>query len=99
MSVLEARWAPGRARRCRIVGSDVPDIDEQLPAVRQCDTERVDDALGQVKLAEDLDVDNLGVGDQQAAQHAARVISRGCLGLAGVIWGRHATFDRTDSSP
>jgi hypothetical protein len=24
------------------------------------------------------------------------MIGRGCLGLAGVIRGRHATFDRTD---
>ena len=54
-------------RRRRVVGSDVPDVDEQLPAVRQCHTERVDDPLGQVKLAEDLDVDDLRVGDQKAA--------------------------------
>src|SRR5262250_2181101 len=82
-----------------IMGSDVADVDEQLPAVGQDDPERVDDPLGQVKLAEDLDVDDLRVGHQKAAQNAARMIGRGCLWLAGVIRGRHATFDQTDLPP
>ena len=40
-----------------------------------------------------------GVGDQKAAQHAPRMIGREGLGLAGVIRGRHATFDQTDLPP
>jgi hypothetical protein len=74
--------------------SDIPDVDEQFPAVGQHDAQRVNDPFWQVKLAKYFDVDDLGVGDQEAAQHAAGVIGRGRLALGGVIHGRHAAFDR-----
>ena len=83
-----------------IVTSDVPHVDEQLAAVWQHDAQRVDDSLGQVKLAEDLDIDDFRVGNQKSAQYAARVIGwKSRLGLSGVIRGRHATFDRLDLRP
>jgi hypothetical protein len=82
------------------VTSDVPHVDEQLAAVWQHDAQRVDDSLGQVKLAEDLDIDDFRVGNQKSAQYAARVIGwKSRLGLSGVIRGRHATFDRLDLRP
>lgn len=57
-----------------IVTSDVPHVDEQLAAVWQHDAQRIDDSLGQVELAEDLDIDDFRVGNQKSAQYAARVI-------------------------
>jgi hypothetical protein len=47
--------------------SDVSYVDEQLAAIRQYDTQRVDDPVGQVKLTEDLNVDDFWVGDEKAA--------------------------------
>ena len=60
---------PGSAR-ARHHGSDIAHVDKQFPAVRQNDAQRVDDPFACVQLAEDLDVNDLGVGDQQAAQQA-----------------------------
>ena len=50
--------------------------------------------VGQIKLAEYFDVDDLGMRDQQAAQDTAGVICWSRPARAGVIHRRHAAFDR-----
>src|ERR1035438_7157140 len=61
-------------------------VDVELPAVGQHHAERVRDGfLDHLGLAEDLNVHHVRVADQQAAQHAARMIGGGRPGLTGVI--------------
>ena len=66
----------GRAPRSRGAGG-VLHVDVKFPATGQQHAQRVrGDSLQDLGLAEDLDVDDVRVADEEAAQHAARMIGR-----------------------